>query len=141
MLRLLFAPLCFFGIIFSQASWCVADMTTSSPDGFEKWDQELNQSWGDLEKVNKAIEGTEASPPAKTDFVPVRKLVPTVTPAKTAKPLAYEAESIDSRQVSDLQARIDRLEGRVKQLERNEGSLQDQIRNLDRTVNDLRRKI
>jgi uncharacterized protein (DUF3084 family) len=139
LLRSLLISLSFLAIIFCQASLCIADTTT--PDEFEKWDNELNQSWGALEKVNTEIEGATAPSVSETASTEKRKVTPTVTPAKTAKPLAYEAESIDSRQVSDLQARIDRLEGRVKQLERTDGSLQDQIRNLDRTVNDLRRKI
>ena len=140
MLRSLLISLSFLAIIFCQASLGIAD-TTTTPDEFEKWDNELNQSWGALEKVNTEIEATSTPSVPEMDAAAKRKVTPTVTPAKTAKPLAYEAESIDSRQVSDLQARIDRLEGRVKQLERSEGSLQDQIRNLDRTVNDLRRKI
>ena len=139
MLRSIFVILGFLGIIVGQASLGLADMSAS--DEFEKWDQELNQSWDALEKVNPEQEPVKTPTVNKMETPVKRKSSVTVESAKTGKPLAYEEESIDSRQVSDLQARIDRLEGRVKQLERANGSLEDQIRSLDRTVNDLRRKI
>lgn len=98
--------------------------TVQADQSLNSWDSEFNQAMNELETVKQ---------PAPSQTAPANVPLDTLHNA--------DQNVIDTREDQDVKARMVRMENKIAELERELKSSNDRIRNLDRQVNELKRKV
>lgn len=105
--------------------FCSAAFAESDSKGhLKQWDNEFSQAMDGLETVK-----TPEVPDSAMSSMPLGTLHDT------------DEKQLDNRDDLDAKARMARLENKIVELEREQRNMSDRLRNLDRQVNDLKRKV
>lgn len=111
-----------FTVFYAASSLTVAH---AAPGGsLNEWDSDFSDAMNDLD--------TAKTPPVQSSAV-------------SAMPMGAlqgaDEQLLENREDFDTKARMARLENKIIELEREQRTMSDRIRNLDRQVNDLKRKV